>query len=244
MSRSTPTAGAAQACLVVVIGLAAVQPLRADAGRAADALGSPVATSGHTPAAVPDPWDAIAPDRDRVLRRRSAPQAAPPVGTGARAASSGWLRTAGSLAAVVGLIMLLAWGYRAVAGGSLSLAGRGRVAGLIDVVSRTAVSPRQVLVLVRVGPRMVLLGVGPERIETLDTIDDAELVSSLAGVAAGARPDSPSAEFRSALHAQETHYAALEAEQSAAAPANVDLNQRLAQTLRRIGQSARQLGAA
>ena len=241
-----PTRAAARAAAWLIASL-----LTAPAGAAADGSPGADASAGLPAAAVSgatrhsDPWEAIAPDRDpTVLRRSSRPPGSATRRTPARN-SPGWLRTTASLAAVVALIVLLAWGYRTVAGGSLSLAGRGRVAGLIDVVSRTAVSPRQWLVLVRVGPRMVLLGVGPERIETLDAIDDPELVSQLAGAATVARGDSSTAEFRAALREQERQYSADAIERSEPKPDDADeLSDRLARTLRRIRVSAERLGAA
>lgn len=113
-----------------------------------------------------------------------------------------WLRTGGSLAAVVALIVLLAWGYRAVTPGGLPLA-RTRHPGLIEVVSRLGLSPRHALFLVRVGPRLVLCGVSPERISVLDTIDDPDLATRLAGQAAAARPDSSLADFHRCLESAE-----------------------------------------
>ncbi len=204
------------------------------------------AASATAASPATDPWEAIAPDRDRVLIRRSTPRHAADAAPARPTAAPGWLRTAGSLAAVVALIMLLAWGYRAVTGGSLSLGSRGRIAGLIDVVSRTALSPRQTLVLVRVGPRMVLLGVSPERIDTLETIADEALVARLAGAAARERPDSISAEFRQALHDQQQRFEAEAppAHDGAADATRDDLTERLARALRRVRRSARQLGAA
>jgi len=227
--------------LAVVIGVVGSTTLRADPAVRAD-VSAPTVAQTPSATATPDPWDAIAPDSDRVLRRRTAPQAGTSPGA-VRAAGPSWLRTLGSLAAVVALILLLAWGYRVATGRSLALGGRGRVAGLIDVVSRTALSPRQTLVLVRVGPRMVLLGISPERIETLDTIADETLVSRLAGLAASERPDSASAEFRQALREQERQFAADSARETPA-PGRDELSDRLARTLARVRRSARRLGAA
>ena len=241
-----PTRAAARAAAWLIASL-----LATPAGAAADRPSGHDASAGLPAAAIPgaarpvDPWEAIAPGRDPIVLRRSSRPAGAATGNTPARSSPGWLRTTGSLAAVVALIMLLAWGYRTVAGGSLSLAGRGRVAGLIDVVSRTAVSPRQSLVLVRVGPRMVLLGVGPERIETLDAIDDPALVSQLAGAATVARGDSSTAEFRAALREQERQYSADAVEHSEPKHDDADeLSDRLARTLCRIRASAERLGAA
>ena len=249
--RTRPTAPLARAkprgpgslavfCAALLLALYATVATAGEPAQAGGARRAEATAPRELDPSAPDPWEAIAPvhDGELVLRRSSPPRGQAPATTGRRGAA-GWARTIGSLAAVVALIMLLAWGYRAVAGGPLSLAGRGRVAGLIDVVSRTAVSPRQTLVLVRIGPRMVLLGVSPERIERLDNIDDAELVSRLAGVAQSGRADSPSGEFREALREQEARYA-----QTQVLAETDGLERRLSRTLSRIRASARRLGAA
>ncbi|RMF81313.1 MAG: hypothetical protein D6744_07280, partial [Planctomycetota bacterium] len=92
-----------------------------------------------------------------------------------------WWRSIGSLAAVVALIVLLAWGYRAAATSGWNIVGRPRRPGVVQVISRAALSPRQSICLVRVGPRMVLVGVTADHVRPLDVIDDAALVAQLAG---------------------------------------------------------------
>jgi len=171
-----------------------------------------VGQTSSQPAEAPppaDPWsstDIAAPRMDaRPLRRTGKSETAMPgaAPTGPSAVSSngtGW-RTAAALGGVVGLILLLAWGYRAVAngGGRWPLALRSKHPALIEVVSRTAISPRQSLCLVRIGPRLVLLGVTPDAVRTLDVIQDADAVAQLLGQAAQRQPDSHSAEFARCL---------------------------------------------
>ncbi|MBU0639919.1 MAG: flagellar biosynthetic protein FliO [Planctomycetes bacterium] len=119
-----------------------------------------------------------------------------------------WWRTVVSLAGVVALILLLAWGYRqmAGAGGRLSLAGRARHAGVIEVVGRASLSARQSVCLLRVGPRLVLVGMSAERVEALDVIDDADFAARLGGEAARRRSDSASAEFNHCLGREAQSY--------------------------------------
>ncbi len=162
-----------------------------------------------------DPWsstDLVAPRMDaRPLRRAGGKDEAAASASAAKGHSglspdgTGW-RTAAALGGVVGLILLLAWGYRAVAngGGRWPRALRGRHPALIEVVSRTTLSPRQSLCLVRIGPRLVLLGVTPDAVRTLDVIQDADLVAQLLGQAAERRPDSHSAEFARCLEREAT----------------------------------------
>ncbi len=158
-----------------------------------------------------DPWgspDIVAPRMDaRPLPRRSVPagRAESPPST-ARGAG---FRTTLALGGVVALIVLLAWGYRVAAtrgGGRWSL--RVRHPGLIEVLSRAALSPRQSLYLVRVGPRLVLLGATADAVRPLDVIQDPDLVASLAGQAARQRPGSHSAEFDRCLEREAVGYSA------------------------------------
>jgi flagellar biogenesis protein FliO len=169
---------------------------------------SPPQTTDSLPPA--DPWsstDIAAPRMDaRPLRRTGGGSDAAATSSASKRHSTlspdrtGW-RTAAALGGVVGIILLLAWGYRAVAhgGGRWPLALRGKHPALIEVVSRSALSPRQSLCLVRIGSRLVLLGVTPDAVRTLDVIQDADLAAQLAGQVAQRRPDSHSAEFASCL---------------------------------------------
>lgn len=126
---------------------------------------------------VPSPEDKplarpVVADSEQVIAHTTSPAVA----------STSWVRSTASLAGVVALIVLLAWGYRTFAGGGrLALAGRARRPGLIEVISRTSLSARQSLCLVRVGPRLVLVGVSGDRLSALDVIDDADLTARLAG---------------------------------------------------------------
>jgi flagellar biogenesis protein FliO len=177
----------------------------------------------------------------RPLRRDVEPTAAP--ATGERAVRSpnatGW-RTAAALGGVVGLILLLAWGYRAVAsgGGRFSLSFRARRPGLIEVLSRTAISPRQSLCLVRIGPRLVLLGVSPDAVRALDVIQDADLAAQLVGQATQQRSDSSTAAFARCLEREARAYepAADHVDETTVPEEQrlADLKQKLAGTIARL----------
>ena len=185
-------------------------------GTSAAAVDSNAAPPTH---AAPDPWasaeitppsDVAPPTEARPLPRRSALRpgdSAPRPGT--RQASA-WLRTSASLGGVVALILLLAWGYRRVAAGwgILPRDLRPRRAPLIEVVSRAALAPRQTLYLIRVGPRLILVGCTPDAIRPLHEIQDPDLVATLLGEAAGQRPDSASAEFARCLEQQASAFEA------------------------------------
>ncbi|HMQ16262.1 MAG TPA: flagellar biosynthetic protein FliO, partial [Phycisphaerae bacterium] len=153
--------------------------------------------------AVPSPTVGAAPPAadppDSSLIRR--PEPAQPVRREPGAAGRGsmsWLRTLGSLAAVVGLILLLAWGYRAAGRGGLA-AIRARHPGVIEVVSRTPLAARQAVYLLRVGSRLVLVGQSGDRLSALHAFEDAELAARLAGDAARAASAAEHEAFRSRL---------------------------------------------
>jgi flagellar biogenesis protein FliO len=57
--------------------------------------------------------------------------------------------------------------------------------GAIEVLGRNHLSPKQSLTLVRVGRRVVLVGVAPERLSPLCVIDDPQEVAELVGAKEG-----------------------------------------------------------
>ena len=175
-----------------------------------------VPAAQQTPPAADDPWpspDIAAPPVDpRPLPRAASPRRAaataqPDTVGPISNPSAGWVRTTLALGGVVGLILLLAWGYRRMATGtSLGRALRPRGTPLIEVVSRAALGPRQSVCLVRVGPRLVLLGCTPDAVRALDVIHDADLAARLLGQATAQRPDSHTAEFARCLEREAGTY--------------------------------------
>ena len=100
-------------------------------------------------------------------------------GKGPDASLSGWLKTFAALAAVIVLIFLL----RLLLGrlGRLSRpAARGDA---VEVLARSELSPRCQLFLLRLGRRLLLVGVGADRPATLCEIaDPTEIAEVLAGL--------------------------------------------------------------
>lgn len=192
------------------------------------------AASAQNAAAVTDPWKALEPDGDERVVSRQGRAASPAGNSPPRAAAAGpsWTRTVAALAAVVALIALLAWGYRAFGGGGVGHALRQRRPGIIQIISRAPISPRQSLCLVRVGPRLVLIGVSPDRMQSLDVIADAELTARLAGSAHAHKRDSTTAEFDASLRSAEQTY-------DAAQPPTAGALAGLASVLQRIRGTAR-----
>jgi len=95
------------------------------------------------------------------------------------------------LMTVIGIIIMAALLLKRFMPGRGLLTG----AGTMEVVARTALSAKQHLVLVKIGRRLVLLGVTPEHIETLSVVDDPEEMAILLGKISSERPDSMSKAF-------------------------------------------------
>ncbi|HUT60463.1 MAG TPA: flagellar biosynthetic protein FliO [Phycisphaerae bacterium] len=91
----------------------------------------------------------------------------------------GWERTVLALAVVVAVVLGLRYLLKRFAGPG-RITGRG---GVIEVLARAAVLPRQHLLLVRMGRRLVLLGSAPGGLTTLAEITDPEEVAELSDAA-------------------------------------------------------------
>ena len=175
--------------LALALGGAAVHSARADTpdaptGVAAPAVATPPgATAAPAPApAVPAAPAASAPpigrfEDDQV--RRGATAASPAGTTSAGGSTNGYdlPRVLGALAAVIGLIFLLRWlGKRFFAVPSAQRSTR-----VVQVLSRSALSPKQQLVLVRVGQRVLVAADNGSQLSPLSEITDPDEVASLLG---------------------------------------------------------------
>lgn len=110
---------------------------------------------------------------------------------GSESAPASGLRLWLPLAFVLIVIGVLAWAARRM----FPRMGRAGGDGAITVLSRCVLSPKQSLCLVRLGRRIVLLGMTPDRINTLAEITDADEAALLIAAASSHRAES----FRSAL---------------------------------------------
>lgn len=68
--------------------------------------------------------------------------------------------------------------------------------GAIEILGRQYLSPKQSVALLKVGRRVVLVGVTAERVSHLETITDPDEIAELVGRAASQRPGSLSSAFR------------------------------------------------
>jgi flagellar biosynthetic protein FliO len=115
-------------------------------------------------------WPILA---DRPSRPAARPETAAPLGG---------LLDLGRLLRVglaLGLVLLLMGGLFALMRRLQSTAGSKGREGMLEFLVRTSVGPKQSLLLVRLGSRVLLLGVTAERIQTLQVIRDPEEVERL-----------------------------------------------------------------
>lgn len=102
---------------------------------------------------------------------------------------------AGSLAAVLGLFLVVAWALRRTTPAESALLP-GEV---VEVLGRKVLSPRQQLHLLRCGRKLLLVSLTPDSAETLTEITDPEEVDRLAGLCRQSQPGSATATFRHVL---------------------------------------------
>jgi flagellar biogenesis protein FliO len=101
-----------------------------------------------------------------------------------------------SLGLVIALIVASAWLYRKAAP---------KITGalpkqVVQVLGRTPLAPRQQLVLLRLGSKLVLVSNLHGEVRTISEITDPLEVDRLAGLCEAAQPGSISESFRSVLH--------------------------------------------
>lgn len=157
-----------------------------------------VAAQTSRPAA-PDPYKdvALAPSKTAAPTT----QAAGTVGSGG-GNSLDMTRVVIALAIVVVAIIVIGRTWK-----KLGLPGAGgKSSGALQVVSRLTLSPKQQVLLIRVGRRAVLVGNSGTRMDRLCEIADAEEVAGLLGQTASERDDSVTSSFDEVLGGAEREY--------------------------------------
>ncbi len=101
----------------------------------------------------------------------------------------------GSLAVVLGIFMLTAWGMRRLAPpGQIVLPGE-----VFEVLGRAPLAGRQQVHLIRCGKKLLLVSVTTDGAETLTEVTDPLEVDRLLGLCEQAKPGSATATFRQVL---------------------------------------------
>ena len=162
-----------------------------------DQLGRAEAELGETASAAIDPnelkplgSEASSSDSDQQQRRF------------AYDGEDGWfLQTFMSLAVVVGLIFLLRWGWMRLGGGQTVSS-----TPVVEVLTRTAVAPRNHVLLLRVGQRILVVSDSGGGMRTLASVDDQQEVADLLAAVNASKADSLSRNFQQLLSRFGTTY--------------------------------------
>lgn len=122
--------------------------------------------------------------------------------------SVGWLRTLGAMVLVIGLIFLLRAVLRRLTPGSI---GSGRLGAAVQVLGRTALGPRQSVLLLRVGPRILVVADAAGSMRTLTEITDGQEVADLLADVSRAQVGSASRAFDHLLGRMNSDYEQIDA---------------------------------
>jgi len=115
-----------------------------------------------------------------------------PKRTAALGSASSLYRALISLIVVLTLIMTGAYLFR-----RFNLAGsRGGPAGGIEILARNGIGPKQSLCVVKFGQRLLLVGLGPNYMTTLDAVDEPTEMAHIMGLLEKQKPSSISNNFR------------------------------------------------
>jgi flagellar biogenesis protein FliO len=138
----------------------------------------------------------------------------------------------GSLGAVVGLFLIVAWVMRRGAPKGSGLLPR----EVVEVLGRTALVGRQQLQLLRLGSKLVLVSVSPTAVESVAEVTDPAEVDRLTGLCYQGHPHSATASFRQVIQSFEEPRAGYTTGRT---PDLLDLSERDARGTRKEGTRGR-----
>lgn len=141
--------------------------------------------------------------------KRSRPDAAAQAAN-APAGSLDWQRLAVAMIIVIGLILVLRFAMLKLFPGART----GKAGGAVRVLTRTAIAPRQQVMLLQVGRRVVVVGDSAGTLTSLAQIEDPDEVALLIGQIENAEPVTPAAtsRFRALFTRQQEEFAAVDPE--------------------------------
>jgi flagellar biogenesis protein FliO len=194
----------------------AEKPVAAPSGTGPAALPGSESVSPTAPGAAEAPQPTAIDWEKQTLgqrHRRSSPADAadPQPNAGSLQAPSLW-RTTFSLLAVLALIGGGAYLFRRFAWP----AGKFRSSRGIDVLARSVINPRQTLCLIKFGQRLLLIGVSPNHMAALDTVENPDEIAHILAGLEKEGPHSISNTFGSLLRREAREYPG---EESPAGPA-------------------------
>ena len=76
----------------------------------------------------------------------------------------------------------------------------------VEVIARTSIGPKQSLCLVKLGRRLLLLGLSPNHMAPIDAIDDPDEIARIMGNIEGGKRDSISGAFNKIFHRESHSY--------------------------------------
>jgi flagellar biogenesis protein FliO len=106
------------------------------------------------------------------------------------------LNTVTALGVVIGLILIMRMVMNKLTGRSV-IGGR---SGIVEVLSRTSISPRNQVMLLRLGQRIIVVSEGPTGMRTLANVDDPDEVANLLSTVSSTRPGSITQNFNQLLN--------------------------------------------
>ncbi|MFG0249589.1 MAG: FliO/MopB family protein [Phycisphaeraceae bacterium JB051] len=110
------------------------------------------------------------------------------------------LNTITALGVVIALIFAMRMGMNKLSGRPV-MGGR---SGIVEVLSRTSLSPRNQVMLLRLGQRIIVVSEGPAGVRTLANVDDPDEVAGLLTTISASKPGSISQSFNQLLNRADT----------------------------------------
>jgi flagellar biogenesis protein FliO len=137
------------------------------------------------------PNQGLVPDSD--------PNEAEPLGSFSDTGS--WiLNTVTALGVVIALIFAMRMGMNKLSGRPV-MGGR---SGVVEILSRTSLSPRNQVMLLRLGQRIIVVSEGPAGVRTLANLDDPDEVAGLLTTITASKPGSITQSFNQLLNRADT----------------------------------------
>lgn len=145
----------------------------------------------------PDGGEASSMTRELVSSSGSNPRGNRPLPGGASGDGGGsWLlSTMAALGVVIALVLAIRWVYTKLTGRPATMGG----SRAVEALSRTAIAPKNHVVLLRVGRRVLVCNDSTHGMRTLAEVDDPEEVAELLESVTASRPNSSTGTFNALL---------------------------------------------
>jgi len=156
----------------------------------------PLGPDGEQPA-TRNPLDDRYPQRTKSLGGKPNAAQTQPSSVLGNAGSGNWfLQTLAALGLVIGLVLFGRWAWMKLSG-QVSATGNGPRA--VEVLSRTAVAPKNHVLLLRVGQRVLVVGDSAQGLRTLTEVNDPDEVADLLTSVTAQKENSATSSFQQML---------------------------------------------